>query len=560
MYSNRILSFLQPHYSLSSPLFIRGYATQRPSQSPKSSTKIPNAPPLPKRPHAEPKRSGPLPKSPPPPLMRPTCSSKRTSSSKRLPSWVKRRIRSKRSQSSLPPLPPPPPPEPVDMYSPCILIPAPTTPTELCNAMRHLIQSTTPHIPITRLISTHAQHTTLQSCTSFNIVLAHAIRVAPVPYFAELTTQMRLIGIAWDQTTEILAVRAHIQAGRWEEAIQHAERLWPLGGAPLDVFTELMHFVLTRKATQEETASDTQRAWKLFPADPNISLAEASPRLAYNVVRLLLRIGQNAQALQLTRRLLDSLDSSTPTNIRYCRAILRLILEVPEKPKTKPLPPPPIFHERQALLNSLLEQNPALSLTPDASIVRTLLENLYRARGRSSTALHVLAEMQSKYGPGVESSAVRRLIARYAIRDRKLDVAWEMYRRELQDRRSSAKEAKTMRRASWQQAQRGETEAPWAGEDHTPSQSHLEYIRSLGTDNVKWSIVERTLRRMDAKERHLVSKPKEAPVVEKPKALQSGERAPSKEPRPVSSGKSRVERVPVRHRRGHRRGKKTKKD
>lgn len=420
--------------------------------------------------------------------------------------------------------------------------------------MRHLIQSTTPHIPVTRLIATHAQYTTLQSSKSYNIVLAHAIRVAPVPYFAELTTQMRLVGIAWDQKTEALAVRAHIQAGRWEEAIQNAERLWPLGGAPLDVFTELMHFVLTRKATQEEVASNTQRAWKLFPADPNISLAEASPRLAYNVVRLLLKIDQNAQALQLTHRLFDSIDSPTPANTRYCRAILCLILEAPKNPKTKPLPPPPIFHERMALLNSLLKRNPALTLTPDASVVRTLLENLYRSRGRSSTALHVLAEMQSKYGPDVESSAVRRLIARYAIRDRKLDIAWEMYRRELQHRRSLAKEAKNMRRTSWQQAQQREPEVPWAGEDHTPTQSHLEYIRSIGTENVKWSIVERKLRRMDAKERQLAIEPKEAPVVEEPKALQCGEWAPSETPRPVS--KSRIERVPIRSRRG----KKTKKD
>ena len=113
-----------------------------------------------------------------------------------------------------------------------------------------------------------------------------------------------------------------------------------------------------------------------------------------------------------------------------------------------------------------------------------------------------------------------------------------------------------MRRASWQQAQRGEMEAPWAGEDHNPSQSHLEYIRSLGTDNVKWSIVERKLRRMEAKECQLVSKAKETPVVEEPKALQTGEWAPSEEPRPASPGKSRAERVPIRRRRG----KKTKKD
>ncbi|KAG8729583.1 hypothetical protein FRC12_020878, partial [Ceratobasidium sp. 428] len=176
-----------------------------------------------------------------------------------------------------------------DANAPCVVIPAPTTSVELCNAMRHLIQSATPRPKVARLISTHSQYPTLHTVTSFNILLAHAIRVAPY-YSRPIIAQMRASNIVWDATTQKLAVRAHIQVGQWPEAVELAERTWlPEGGsgvstAPLDVFIELMHFVLTPGSTQGQVSTMARRCWRLFPTDANVN---ASPRLAYNVVRLL---------------------------------------------------------------------------------------------------------------------------------------------------------------------------------------------------------------------------------------------------------------------------------
>ncbi|KAG8729585.1 hypothetical protein FRC12_020876, partial [Ceratobasidium sp. 428] len=161
-----------------------------------------------------------------------------------------------------------------DAKAPCVVIPAPTTSVELCNAMRHLIQSTTPRPEVARLISTHSQYPALHTVASFNILLAHAIRVAPY-YSCPIIAQMRASNIVWDATTQKLAVRAHIQVGQWPEAIELAERTWlPEGGsgvstAPLDVFIELMHFVLTPKSTQEQVSAMAQRCWRLFPIDAN---------------------------------------------------------------------------------------------------------------------------------------------------------------------------------------------------------------------------------------------------------------------------------------------------
>jgi hypothetical protein len=357
--------------------------------------------------------------------------------------------------------------------------------------MRHLIQSTTPPLQLSRLISTHAQHSTLHTVTSFNILLAHAVRVAPVPYFTQIISQMRTSGIAWDAETEKLAVRAHIQAGRWLAAIELAERTWAPDGeggpsnTPLDVFTDLMHFVLTRKAREEDVAAMAQRSWKLFPAHPNV---DTSPRLAYNVVRLLVRQKRRDQAIQFTKRLLESLDSPTPGIVRHCRAIIGLIIRPPEGDNRSKSCPPLAFRECLGTFESLLAHNPSLGLTPDATLTLYLLENLSRFRNRGPGALHKLTEFRAKYGPDVEDGAVRRLITRYAIQEGNLRLAWSMIEREELARGDPVGSLASVSELE---------EAPWVGDEHIPMQSHLEYIRGIGTESVKWSMLVRNIRRLE---------------------------------------------------------------
>ncbi|KAG8708424.1 hypothetical protein FRC09_001263 [Ceratobasidium sp. 395] len=400
-----------------------------------------------------------------------------------------------------------------DANAPCVVIPAPTTSVELCNAMRHLIQSTTPRPKVARLISTHFQYPTLHTVTSFNIILAHAIRVAPY-YSRPIIAQMRASNIVWDATTQKLAVRAHIQVGQWPEAIELAERTWlPEGGsgvstAPLDVFIELMHFILTPESTQEQVSTMAQRCWRLFPTDANVN---ASPRLAYNVVRLLVKQGQVDQAVQLTKRLLESLSHVTPGITRYYCAILGLVIRPPKHSPHRPKPrPTPHFRERVELFESLLTHNPSLDLKPDAKLTLCLLENLSRSRNRGSKALHKLGELRAKYGSAVEDSAVRRLIARYAANEGNLRLA-----RAMREREELARDGTVRDLAASPEAGSSSKTAPWVGDNPAPMQSHLEYIRRTGTGNVKWTQLSRSLKRAEEKRR--LADPENARVLDEGK-------------------------------------------
>lgn len=376
---------------------------------------------------------------------------------------------------------------PSNIDFPYILIPAPTTPTELCNALRQLFQSTKPPAPIPRLIATHAQYPTLQTHESFNALLEYAVRISPVPYVAQIVAQMRTRGISWNQRTERLVVRAHIKSGRWLEAIQLAEKLWLDGNmsrTPLDIFAELLHFALTKKASVEDVAAMANRCWKLYPSGAGIDAVHKSPRLAFNVIRLLVNTGKHDRAIQIAKKLLESLDSPTPPNIRYCREILRYIIRPPRDASH-----PPLFQQQRELLESLLAHNPSLGLIPDARLTTALLENLFRSRKRGPRALHALLELKSKYGPEVEDGAVRRLIARYALDEGRIDLAREMFERE----RLARLEAATT------ESQPSSEQVPWAREEPIPAQSHLEYLRHAGTENSKWVVVAKRLRREEVK-------------------------------------------------------------
>ncbi|CAE6432583.1 unnamed protein product [Rhizoctonia solani] len=372
--------------------------------------------------------------------------------------------------------------------TPYILIPAPANQTELCNALRYLIQSTEPPPSLPRLIVTHTQCPTLQTAESYNVLLAHASRVAPVPYSSRIISQLRTSGVIWNKRTEQLVVRAHIQSRQWEEAIVLAEKLWMDGTTsrtPLDIFAELLHFVLTKKTTVEDTAKMADRCWKLFPTGATVDVIGRSPRIAYNIVRILVNTGRREQALQLSRKLLDSLESPTPANIRHCRSILFHVIRPP-----RGNPSAHLFVERRQLFDSLLQQNRSLGLTPDPELTCALLQNLRKRRNRGSIAFHTLLELRAKYGPQVENSAVRRIITRYAIGEENFDLARDMLKRENLARLESSKRSRSSRL---------EAGAPWVGQDHLPTQSHLEYLRKKGTENRKFTLTARSLRRREQK-------------------------------------------------------------
>ncbi|CUA72422.1 GTPase-activating protein BEM2 [Ashbya gossypii ATCC 10895] [Rhizoctonia solani] len=377
---------------------------------------------------------------------------------------------------------------PPDIDAPYILIPAPTTQTELCNALRYLIQSTEPPASLPRLIATHAQYSTLQTSTSYNLLLAHASRVAPIPYSAQIISQLRASGTIWTKRTEQFVVRAHIQSGKWEEAVQLAEKLWVDGAVsrtPLDIFAELLHLVLTKRTTTSEIASMADRCWKLFPTAISVDVINRSPRILYNIVRLLSNLGRHDRALQLVMKLLESLDSPTPSNIRYCRAILFHVIRPP-----RGRPSAYQFGERRQLFESLLQHNPALKLTPDPGLTWALLQNLRKRRKRGAAAFYTLLELRAKYGPQVEDSTVRRTIARYAIEEENIDLARSMFEREKLARLEDTKQTSLIQPKS---------EAPWAGQEALPTQSHLEYIRSRGPENRKFTVTARSLRRKERK-------------------------------------------------------------
>lgn len=378
----------------------------------------------------------------------------------------------------------------LDPDLPCILFPPPTTTTELCSALRHLIQSNKPLLPISRLIATHAQYSILQDCSSFNILLSYAVRVAPVPYSTRIIAQMRARGIVWDKDTEQLVVRAHIQSGRWHKAIQLAEEIWVDGNVsrvPLDIFTELLHFVLTKKMTLGEIAVMADRTWRLLPTGTSTDTVSESPQIAYNVLRLLVKTGRHEHAIQLARTLLSSLESPTLANTRYCRSILFHVIR-PPRHEPHDGSRPPKFHQRRQLFESLLNHNPSLKLKPNARLTAALLENFFRSRNRGAAAFHVLLEMRAKYGPRVEDESVRRLIIRYSIKDGNLDLAREMFERE-----------RLARLEKMRQSQSKPAGVPWAGEDPIRMQSHLEYVRKDGGRNLKWEMVARRLRRDELK-------------------------------------------------------------
>ncbi|QRW27198.1 hypothetical protein RhiXN_01793 [Rhizoctonia solani] len=335
-----------------------------------------------------------------------------------------------------------------DIDAPYILIPAPATQNELCNALRYLIQSTEPPASLPRLIVTHTQYPTLQSAESYNILLAHASRVAPVPYSSQICERIY-----------------NPDGGNRPSARRKTMDRWGYNCRGYD--------------------DDGESCWKLFPTGVTVDVISRSPRIAYNVVRLLVNTGLHEQALQLCRKLLESLEFPTPANIRYCRAILCHVIRPP-----RGHPSAHLFMEQYQLFDSLLQHNRSLGLTPDPSLTCALLQNLRKRHNRGPIAFHTLLELRAKYGPQVENGAVRRIIARYAIDEEKFDLAHNMLKRESLTRTDGGKQS---------QSPPSEPKAPWVGQSALPTQSHLEYLRNKGIENRKFTATARSLRRRESK-------------------------------------------------------------
>jgi hypothetical protein len=90
------------------------------------------------------------------------------------------------------------------------------------------------------------------------------------------------------------------------------------------------------------------------------------------------------------------------------------------------------FYSARRKLNSLLAIHPSFRPTPKTLYI--LLSTLRQAKQCGTVAWHTVAKFRARWGPQVEDRRVRRRVASYAIKERRLDIVDKVFEAEHKSR------------------------------------------------------------------------------------------------------------------------------
>lgn len=317
---------------------------------------------------------------------------------------------------------------------------APSTKWELLQHLRQLL-SLTPAAPFFRLLSVHGHYRSLQSVESYNLLLFFSIRHSFSSHTQFLLDSMAANHVEPDEVTEKLVMRYLVSKGHWKTAWQQVmARYSSVNNIPLPVLLELlapgtrpshMRKSIRKSPHGHEADSLDWRSTVKIPLDtlvlilqrfPTLSLDELArlpPRVVSYVVRGLIRNGHEESAILITKRHLMSLPSNLSlSQVEFARNLVHLHLTTGAIKLAN-------FKRRRRLVEALFSIHP--SLQPNAMTVFLLLRYLGRSQRCGIEAYLFFNDYRKRWGSMVDSLDSRRRIIQYALKQRKLGIAKEIF-------------------------------------------------------------------------------------------------------------------------------------
>ncbi|KAH7104656.1 hypothetical protein BKA62DRAFT_472179 [Auriculariales sp. MPI-PUGE-AT-0066] len=287
----------------------------------------------------------------------------------------------------------------------------------------------------------HDTHPEYQSTKTYNLLIEHAIRHTAWTVAWKLIMRMnhRSFDFPANLETEKLAVRLLIRVGRWNDAWT---RVWhPTGAAykwarrdPLPFWFEFFAFIsrgmrLWYRArfwkVDRDPVVENRLLLKLMqqiPSATGLSFNNASPRLVTALVYVLLRLERVHAAYNIAKEFLRGLP--TPLHARANREAMGIIHLFPAYGAEK-------IYDHQAIMGtfeSLMALNPELRPSPDTLCF--LMRSLSRRVNGGEMAFELLENARKRWGTRVEDSSTRRVIASLALRNRRRDIVFKMFKRQ----------------------------------------------------------------------------------------------------------------------------------
>ncbi|KAI8980748.1 hypothetical protein BD414DRAFT_493175 [Trametes punicea] len=314
------------------------------------------------------------------------------------------------------------------------MIPNPTSPQDLVANLTIAITADPPAM-LSRLLPYHAAHQDLHSTASFNLLIKFAIRRASFGTVKDLLGRMLHEGIPGDVETRALRVRSMVRTGYWREAWgEEMARMKEDGKEmPLPVWLEFFGEV-KQGAIQVPPVTQGRKSGALQPPEPSViagrldalmkhpplvtpaDLERVPPRVVYAIVRSFVGQGRRSAAAKLTAEYFATLPHDLDEEWqRSCLSIIHLHMK--PGPKRN-------LNEHYAICKTLFGfLNMHHSFRPNSTTLFFLLGSLRWTRDCGKRADAVVRSFVKHWGPDMVDDAVRRRVASYWLRQRKVDRA-----------------------------------------------------------------------------------------------------------------------------------------
>ena len=288
-----------------------------------------------------------------------------------------------------------------------------------------------PRRPPQELLRIHDEYPQFHSHHSFNLILDLLVNIVNPRLFQSTLARMKQDGFGNHHTRRLL-IRHLISRGQYDAAIQVAQ---PVAGDRMDpdIAIELMLNSAARSSLLSLNRINID-AVNIPNLLSQLTQPSPSPRFIHPVVQILRGLGQYQEAYDLTLQYLHLLPPNISLPAR--RLALDLVHEnLRISPATFTKKPPSHIIPFTSVI-SLLSLHPQVK--PNAYTLELAMEWLRRRMNRSILALQMLSTWRRKWGPEVESTAIRRKVASFAISQHNVPIIKQMVRRELTARRTES--------------------------------------------------------------------------------------------------------------------------
>ncbi|GBE77779.1 hypothetical protein SCP_0106610 [Sparassis crispa] len=344
-----------------------------------------------------------------------------------------------------------------------VSLPNPRSPFELRYNLFRLL-STVPRPPPRRLLAYHAAFPHLHSASSYNILMAVAIRNANFGTVDLLLKRMKAEGIRPNLDTRKLRVRWLVRVGKWDECWdEESARAKEEGqGMPLTVWLEFFDTTkrgaIRRRVCRDSrdlqvldrsdsgvTAQRHRILMQSFPSVTTQDWASTSPRVVFNFVRAMIRAGERSMAAKTTRVYFDSLPPQLDDARRSrCLEIIHLHMAPRGNRDLSEH-----YRVKKDLFAFLRMHR---TFEPTSTTLFMLLRTLQTTTKCGSLALSTVQNFVSRWGAQILDRRVRRRLVSLALKQNNLRLmkALTLYLERLGASRKEEQEAlgrKSRRRA-----------------------------------------------------------------------------------------------------------------